>query len=138
MLDTFIHYNDLCLEIEVIKEQIKLTGSELEYWFGVKINGTEGDGIPLGSWGSFKYGANTSLDQAQSKINSINKLRERLEKLEQSKEKIDKLLTNFKGLEYKIAYHKYVEGRTLKETAEELGYSYDYVREVMSRMRNAI
>lgn len=138
MLNTFILYNDLCLEIEVLKEQIKLTGSELEYWFGIKFDDSYGDGIPLGAIGVNKFGVVAALDQTERKVKSLNKLRDRLEKLEQSKEKIESLLKNVKGLEYKIARLRYVEGKSLKEISEELGYSYDYIREVMSRMRKAI
>ncbi|WP_243299130.1 hypothetical protein [Bacillus litorisediminis] len=135
MLDTFIHYNDLRLEMEVVKEQIYFTEKELEYWFGIRMHDKELEGIPLGAIGVHKFGVPAALEQAEKKINAINKLRDRLEKLETEEGKIRELLSRFKGLEYKIAYMKYVERKTLREIAEELCYSYDYIREVHSRMK---
>jgi DNA-directed RNA polymerase specialized sigma subunit len=41
--------------------------------------------------------------------------------------KLKKLISAFKGLENKIAYHKYVEGMTLEEIAEHMSYSASYV-----------
>src|SRR5690606_36343112 len=134
-LEVFHNYNDLCVEIEVVKEQIKLTEYELEYWFGIKFYDRDTNGIPFLARGSFKFGANTSLEQADRKIQSLNKLHERLDELDRSRLKIDTLLSNFRGLEYKIAYMRFVEGKSLREVSDELGYSYDYIREVMSKMR---
>lgn len=134
-LEVFYNYNDLCVEIEVAKEQIKLTEYELEYWFGIRMNDNELSGIPLAAKGVDRFGVNTALEQAEDKIRSLNKLRDRLDKLDKTRIKIETLLSNFRGLEYKIAYMRFVEGKSLREVSDELGYSYDYIREVMSKMR---
>src|SRR5690606_25318441 len=134
-LEVFYNYNDLCVEIEVAKEQIKLTEYELEYWFGIRMNDNELSGIPLAAKGVDRFGVNTALEQAEDKIRSLNKLRDRLDKLDKTRIKIETLLSNFRGLEYKIAYMGFVEGKSLREVSDELGYSYDYIREVMSKMR---
>ncbi|UFH65574.1 DNA-binding response regulator [Clostridium cadaveris] len=39
-----------------------------------------------------------------------------------------------KGLEYKVGIKYYLEGKSLKEIADELGYSYDYIKEINSRI----
>ncbi len=134
-LEVFHNYSDLCVEIEVAKEQIKLTEYELEYWFGIRMNDRESNGIPLGARGVDRFGVNTALEQAEDKIRSLNKLRDRLDKLDNTRIKIETLLSNFRGLEYRIAYLRYVEGKSLREVADELGYSYDYIRELMSKMK---
>ena len=134
-LEVFHNYNDLCVEIEVIKEQIKLTEYELEYWFGIKMNDRDVNGIPFGARGVDRFGVNTALEQAEDKIRSLNKLRDRLDNLDNTRIKIETLLSNFRGLEYRIAYLRYVEGKTLKEISETINYSYDYIRELWSRMK---
>ncbi|ALY08122.1 hypothetical protein BhaS171_00066 [Bacillus phage vB_BhaS-171] len=138
MLDTFTLYNDLCVEIEIIKEQLNLTERELEYWFGVKMHDWNRDGIPLGAKGVAKFGVLPALEQAEIKITSINKLRGRLEELEASKEKMETLMRSYEGVPKKIAYMRFVEGKSLKTIAEELKYSYDYVRELMSKMKKVM
>jgi hypothetical protein len=138
MLEIFETYNDILLEIDIIQEQIKLTENGLRYWFGIKLNPEiKSAGIPFGAPGTHRFGAIAGLIQADKTIESLNGLNERLEQLERAKKRIDDLVRQFDGLEYKISYKRYVEGKTLKETADELGYSYDYIREVMSRMKKA-
>jgi|SRR5690625_3452029 len=124
------NYSDLLTEIRLIKDQIKLTEKELEYWYGVD---RDGEGIPLGGLGSHKFGANTSVIQGQKKIQSLKKLNERLKELEYAKVRQDILLEQFEGLEYKIAYHRIVDNMTLKEIAEELGYSHQHIRRLWSK-----
>jgi hypothetical protein len=138
MLEIFETYNDILLEIEVIQEQIKLTENGLRYWFGIKLNPEyRTAGIPFGAPGTHRFGAMAGLIQAEKSIDALNKLNERLEQLEKAKKRIDQITSQFDGLEYKIAYSRYVEGKTLKESAEDLDKSYDYIREVMSRMKRA-
>jgi hypothetical protein len=129
LLDTFRLYNDLCLEIEILQEQIASTEKSLEYWLGSRI--------PFGSPGSHKFGINTAMQQTDYTIDTLNLMKERMEQLKDSKQKIDEKIGQFKGLEYKIAYMRYCEGKSLKEIAQELGYHYDYIRQVMSKMRKA-
>jgi hypothetical protein len=130
LLETFVHYNDLCLEIEILQEQISLTEKEIKYWYSA-------GSIPLGSYGAFKYGANTALEQSERKIKAFHKLKDRLEQLEESKKKIDLWMNDLKGLDYKVAKMKYVDGKNLKQISAELGYSYIYIREVMGRIRKS-
>ncbi len=43
-------------------------------------------------------------------------------------------LNQLEGLEYKIAYKRFIEGKTLNEIAGELGYSYQYMKEVSAKI----
>ncbi|HFJ9474199.1 TPA: hypothetical protein ACGW68_001131 [Bacillus cereus] len=52
--------------------------------------------------------------------------------------KLKKLINNFKGLEHKIAYLKYVEGMTLEKIAEELNYSSQYIYNKHAAMREKV
>jgi hypothetical protein len=41
---------------------------------------------------------------------------------------IEKKLESAKGVDYKIIYKRYVEGKSLKVVAEELNYNYSWLR----------
>lgn len=125
MLDTFILYNDLCLEIEVLKEQLELAEAEREQWW---IGGRLFSTVPLDN-------AADRFDTLSSKIDRVETL---LKKKQEVKDKIESLMHNYEELPRKIAYMRFVQGRTLKDISEELNYSYDYVRELMSKMKKAM
>lgn len=55
------------------------------------------------------------------------------DKKETQKEIFEKL-NKLEGLEYKIAYKRFIEGKRLYEIADELDYSYDYIKEISSRI----
>jgi DNA-directed RNA polymerase specialized sigma subunit len=128
LLETFVHYNDLCLEIEILQEQISLTEKEIKYWYSA-------GSIPLGSYGAFKYGANTALNQSEKKIRSLSKLKARLKELEESKERIDLRIKKFKGIQYQVAYKRYAEGKQLNEIADELNLSYEHIRRIHAKIK---
>ncbi len=56
-------------------------------------------------------------------LDNLNKLREDL--INSTKE--------LEGIEYKVVVMHNLEGKTLREISEELGYSYQYIREVHQR-----
>lgn len=120
-------YSDLLTEIEIIKEEIKLTEQELQYWFGIDLD--KGTGIPLSGSGSKKYGTNVALIQTDKKTARLSKLKKRLKELEYAKVRIDMFMEKLEGLDYKIAYYRIVENMTHKEIAKELGYTEQYIRE---------
>lgn len=125
MLETFILYNDLCLEIEVLMAQRDLTEGEREQWW---VGGRLFNTVPM--------------DNAAERFDNLSVKLERLEKIiktkQETKEKIERLMNQYEELPRKIAYMRFVKGKSLKEIAEELDYSYDYVREIMSKMKKAI
>lgn len=116
-------YSDILSEINVIKTQLEITNSEIEYWYL--------DGV-----GANKFGANASLIQIEKLVQSRNKLFNRLEILDYSKSKVEKLMERFEGLEYKIAYKRIVECKTHEEIAGELGYSHQYIRKCWMKMKS--
>lgn len=125
MLETFILYNDLCLEIEVLKEQRELAEEEREQWW---IGGRLFHTVPMDN-------AADRFDKLSAKIERIDTL---LEKKRETRRKIESLMHDYEELPRKIAYKRFVQGKSLKEIADELSYSYDYVRELMSKMKKAI
>ncbi|MBN6887010.1 DNA-directed RNA polymerase specialized sigma24 family protein [Cytobacillus horneckiae] len=125
MLDTFLLYNDLCLEIEVLKEQLQLAESEREQWW---VGGRLFASVPMDN-------AAERFDKLTDKIEHMEKI---LEAKVTTKEKIESLMNGYEELPRKIAYLRYVHGRSLKDIAADLNYSYDYVREVMSKMKKSL
>ncbi|WP_077704988.1 hypothetical protein [Virgibacillus dokdonensis] len=120
-------YADMLIEIEIIEDQIELVTKELKYWFGIDLDKEKG--IPLGGSGSHKFGAQASLIQADKKIKTYHKLTEQLKELKFAKVRMDMLMEQFKGLDYKIAYKRIVESKTHQEIADDLGYSHQYIKE---------
>ncbi|WP_130806505.1 hypothetical protein [Senegalia massiliensis] len=55
-----------------------------------------------------------------------NTINEMLDK----KESMEEQLKELKGLKYKVAYKRDIEGKTLKAIAEELNYNYNYIRRI--------
>lgn len=125
MLETFILYNDLCLEIDVIEEQIKLAEAEREQWW---IGGRLFNSVPMDN-------AAERFDKLTDKIERMDVL---VKKKKEVKSNIEKLMNQYEEKSRKIAYMRFVQGKSLKEIANELNYSYDYVRELFSKMKRAI
>jgi DNA-directed RNA polymerase specialized sigma24 family protein len=125
MIETFILYNDLVLEIEILKEQMELAEKEREQW-----------------WVGGRLFSTVPMDNAAERFDALTAKLERMEHIlkakEGTKQKIDELMNQYEALPRQIAYLRYVKGRSLKDIASELDYSYDYVREIMSKMKKAI
>lgn len=125
MLDTFILYNDLCLEIEVLKEQLDLAEAEREqWWIGGKLFFT----VPM----------DNAAERFDKLTDKIERMRALLKKKRDTRNKIEMLMNGYEELPRKIAYMRFVQGKSLKEIAKELNHNYDYVREVMSKMKRAM
>jgi DNA-directed RNA polymerase specialized sigma24 family protein len=58
-----------------------------------------------------------------------------IERLTKIKEQIRKNIEKMDGLDKKVAYKRDIEGKSLLEIADELGYSYDYIKNVSSRCK---
>lgn len=70
--------------------------------------------------------------------NDIEKLKIEIERLEQNKKEILRFIETFDGVENQIIKLKYIDGMTLEEIAEKIGYSASYVRKKHSDIRNLI
>lgn len=53
---------------------------------------------------------------------------ERIKKLQKDIDEIYQMIRSMNGLNKKVHYLRLVEGKSLKEIADELGYSYGYIR----------
>lgn len=125
MLDTFILYNDLCLEIEVLREQLELAETEREQWW---LGGRLFHSVPMDN-------AAERFDKLTDKIERMEVL---LKKKRETKRKIEQLMNQYEEIPRKIAYMRFVQGRSLKDIARELNYSHQHVRRIMMNMKRAI
>jgi hypothetical protein len=66
--------------------------------------------------------------------NEIQRLDSLIQRLSKSKLMIEKKLESAKGVDYKIIYKRYVEGKSLKVVAEELNYNYSWLRNKVARL----
>lgn len=121
------NYADLVRTIHIIENQIEMLEVDRDYWFG------KGDYIPFSGRGSAEFGIGIAAENVDRINEKINTLREMLVFYIDIKEDIDKYIHSLEGLEYKIAYLRYVENKTYQEIAKELGYSYGYIRNVISK-----
>ena len=119
------NYADLIRKISIIETQIEMLQIDVDYWFGT--------GLPLAGKGSAAYGMDTAamnVDRLHKKINDLNKMLEYYTEIQQE------LLVNInalEGLPYKIAKMRFLEDKSYQEIGEELGYSYGYIRRVVSK-----
>ena len=115
-------YNDLCLEINILETQIEYAMLERKrWWFGGKLF------------------HEVSLDNAAGRVDKlserIKEMHLALDERKKLKFKLDGYLLSLEGVEHKVAYKRYVEGKTLPEIAKELRYSKQYIKEVSQRIK---
>ncbi|WP_019243661.1 MULTISPECIES: hypothetical protein [Bacillus] len=121
-MNTFQIYSDLLLDIDILTEQIELSRREQkQWWIGGRLNNT----VPLDN-------AAARTDKLSDKIEQMEKeLQVKTERANHLKIQLNK----YQGLEYKVFYNRYIEGKTLVQISDELGYSYQYIKEVATRVR---
>lgn len=137
-MDTIKSYKDLCREIEIWKTRVEAYKAEIKAL--KKLAKVYGPGDVKG------------IDYSQPKVQNTNQIGFeefiiRLQKLEnhiyiheeaignmiKAKEKIEEHLENLEGIDQKVVYMRDIEGKKLMDIAEQLGYSYDYIKEISAR-----
>lgn len=121
-------------EIEIRKKMIKLAKrrrEELVLNLGPKGYGTGRSYVDADTIRGNKSMDYPDLIEAISQIDNKIYLHERV--IEYNKNMISEIkdcINDLTGLKCKIKNMQIVQGKTLKEIANEIGYSYDYTREV--------
>ena len=126
-------YQDLCREIEIYEER-------LESLIAQHSAIVEGWLKPIGDISGIDYSkprvqenhCKLDMEEELPHITAVEKDIEKyqvfLKKLKECKRVIEDRISSMEGIEYKVAYMKVIEGKNLKIIAEELNYSYSYVR----------
>lgn len=123
MLDSYRVYMDLIGEIEVLEIQIESALQERENWHFMNPN---------------RLGRTLPLDEAALRMDKLSEriewLTERLESKKNLRLRVEEKLNQFEGIEFKVAYLRVVENKSLEEIAEELGYSIDWIKRVSAKV----
>lgn len=129
-------YHDLCKEIEVIEIHCDQLEREVTRIFKLMYTPPKGystsnmDGMP-------RTGRDdTTFDRLYLQMihaeSELNAMREILTDKRLAKRRIEERINEFEGLEYKVAYKRDIEGKSLEMIAHELGYSYDHIARISS------
>ena len=137
-MDIMKSYNDICKEIEMWEEMLKSYHDQVnalnklgKIWGPTDVRGVDYSNPQV--QGSGQIGFETFLKMLRNiqekQMICLNTLKE----LEKTKKEVENSISSLDGLDKKIMYMKTIQGKTLKEIAAELGYSYQYIREVAAR-----
>jgi len=118
-------YKDLQVEVAYLENNLERTKRELKRW-------VEGDLAKV----------KLTADSHGAKVEDIiSRIENELSHKKADLEGIKTLVNTFDGLEHKILIKKYIEGKTLEETAVDLNYSHNYIKhkhaEIMRILRYA-
>lgn len=129
-LDFVETYNDITKEIEIL--ELRLIDLEGELQSVRRL-------IDTGKLPSTPLPVYVPLDkvlqQYDNVVAAINETSSRLEVKKLIRKKVEENIKNFQGIEYRVAYMRDIEGMPLYKIAEQLGYSYDWIRKVSSRIK---
>lgn len=124
-LEPYRYYCDLINEIALLRYQLDVCIRERQDW-------------------SFygRLGGKVRMDQAAERLDKlagqIEWLSEQLEKKKKYQKHIEHKLSEFKAIEYKVAYGRVVENKTLEEIAEETGYSLSWVKQTSAKINDRL
>lgn len=137
-MDVVKSYKDLCEEIEIWKERLKTYEIQLKTIIKLaKLDGpsdiTAIDYSKPYVDGTKQIGFEEALQMLHKIENHIYLHKQAIENMERYKKRIKERIKNLEGIDYKVVYMRDIEGKSLKEIAEALGYSYDYIKEISAR-----
>lgn len=134
-------YKDLCTEIEIYKDRINNLKEQKKIMLKLMDCNRPKDIAPI-DYSGMPHGSKNfmSLDRIWEDIKHIENMLyleiTNLEHMEETKAKINSKLNGLEGLQYKVEYKHSIEGKTLQQIADELGYSYDHIRRIHSKCHN--
>lgn len=118
-------YQDICEEIDTLQWRIEELEAEHKMWW----SNCFADGIaPL----------DVCLKRMEVICDQVEFYSEMLDQKERSKKEIEQRMSRLSGLEGKVMYKRVVEGKSLQEIADELGYSVIWIKKLSSRSQKKI
>ncbi|TCO79118.1 RNA polymerase sigma factor sigma-70 region 4 domain-containing protein [Marinisporobacter balticus] len=133
------NYKDLCADIDVHKCIIEDIENELIQLQKLLLRGPkEITGIDYSREPGSGQVIHISMDRILDRMNRIGVRLEVEKKILESKfetrKKIDEVLKGLTGLDAKVAYMRDIQERSLQEISDELGYSYNWISKISSRI----
>jgi len=137
-MDTIKSYKDLCSEIEIWKERLKTYEIQIEAIKKLaKLDGPKHiTGIDYTQPyvdGTSQIGFEEALEMLWKIESHIYLHQQAIANMEKSKKKIEERIKDLEGIDQKVIYMRDIEGMKLKDIAEALDYSYDYIKEISAR-----
>jgi len=138
-MDRLKSYRDLCKEIELWEIRLWDLEGERRLLMKQMMNPPQ---VKLCANYSGMPGAGARIidlpkawTQMQDIEQRIGECKDVLSLKRETKRRMEKVLSEFESLEYRVAYMRDVEQKPLYKIAEEMGYSYDWIRRISSRLR---
>lgn len=140
-LDGFELYEDIQRDIQYYKEWMRQVEKEWKNIRRMAMSKPSFHGVVDTSADDVMGGlTRLPLDRAWEREKVLVKrhrdLEHQLKEAERLAKDVSEDLKMYSGTSRRIRYKKIVEGKTLKEIASEMGYSYDWVRELHAREKN--
>ena len=142
LMDNFDHtYNELITEIDVLETRINDLRTERRFLLqSMHANAPKGMGAV--DYSRDRVQSNFVPFQLDRIVERMNKIDETIEQLgdqlkakKETRSKLDGILAQMDGLDYKVAFMRDKLNMRLHEIADKLGYSYDHIKRVSSRIR---
>lgn len=138
MMDPVKSYKDLCEEIEIWKERLKTY--EIQLKAIVKLAKLDGPSDITAIDYSKPYVDGTRQIGFEEALEMLHKIeshiflhKQAIENMERYRKRIKARIKKLEGIDYKVVYMRDIEGKSLVEIAEELGYSHQYIKEISAR-----
>ncbi|MUG24754.1 hypothetical protein GNQ08_20510 [Paenibacillus macerans] len=123
-------YNDITKEIEILELRLIDLEGELKAARKLCFSGQlPSDPLPV------HVPLDKALEYYDAVVLNISETSNRLAAKKLIRQKIEANIRDFQGIEYQVAYMRDVEGLPLYKIADRLGYSYDWIRKVSSRIK---
>lgn len=142
VIDNFGHtYGELVAEIDMLEARKNDLLTERRFLLK-SMNSTAPKGMGAVDYSKDRVQSNFvpyTLDRIVERMNKIDTMIEQVdEQLKAKREtlnKVESVLSQLDGLDYKVAFMRDKLNMRLNEIAEKLGYSYDHIRRVSSRIQ---
>lgn len=137
-MDAIKSYEELCEEIEIWKWRVEAYKTEIKALKKLaKVYGPGGvKGIDYSQpkvQSTHQIGFEEFLERLHKLENHIYIHEEAIKNMEKCRKNIEERIKKLEGIDYKVVYMRDIEGKKLMDIAEELGYSYQYIKEVSAR-----
>lgn len=131
-------YKDLCEDIEMWKWRVEAYKAEIEALSKLaKVLGPgEVKGIDYSQprvQGTRQIGVEEFIFRLRELQNHIYIHEEAISRMEESRKQMEKRIGQLEGLDRQVVYMRDIEGKTLVDIADELGYGYDWIRKISAR-----
>lgn len=139
---TMEDYSDIVTSIEVAKASIEAQQINIDYYTREltsaphDISGMNMDGLPHGN--SSSHTIDYCVERIAMAREKIEKTQQYVDKLTAAKEKIEQSLEKLEGVKNKVGIYRYIYNMPLKEIADKLGYSFDYVKHISASIKKTI